>query len=88
MYSNSELSISHIERFEQILDRLEALYQSNRTLNTQELVTREELAKRLKCTERSIINNEKKKKIKPLRLGTIIRYNWEEVIKIMSENKL
>lgn len=88
MNSKSELSISHIEQFEQLLDRLEALSQSNRILNTQELVTRKELAKRLKCTERSIINNEKKKKIKPLRLGTIIRYNWADVIKLMSKNQL
>jgi hypothetical protein len=77
-----------MERFDQLLDRLEALSHSNKTVNTQELISREELAKRLKITARCIINYEKKKKIKPLRLGTIIRYNWEEVIKIMSENKL
>jgi len=86
MFSESEFSTSKLRQFSQLLDRLEALSQPNRTFNTQELVTREELAKRLKVTVRCIINYEKKKIIKPLRLGTIIRYNWEDVIKIMSKN--
>jgi len=88
MYSKSELPISQIERLSQLLDWLEALCQSNGMLITQELITREELAKRLKVTERCIINYEKRKIIKPLRLGTVIRYEWKEVVKIMSKNQL
>jgi len=86
MFSESEFSTSKLRQISQLLDRLEALSQPNRTFNTQELVTREELAKRLKVTVRCIINYEKKEIIKPLRLGTIIRFNWEDVIKIMSKN--
>ena len=86
MYSKSELPISQIERLSQQIDWLEALFQSNGKLITQELITREELAKRLKVTVRCIINYEKKKKIKPLRLGTVIRYDWKEVVKLMSKN--
>ena len=88
MYSKSELPTLQMERFDQLLDRLEALSQSNKTVNRQELISREELAKRLKVTVRCIINYEKKNKIKSLRLGTTIRYNWEEVIKLMSKNQL
>lgn len=86
MYSKSELSTSQFERFDYLIDRLEAFFQSNKEHHTQELISREELAKRLKITVRCIINYEKKNKLKPLRLGTTIRYNWEEVIKTMSKN--
>jgi hypothetical protein len=86
MYVKSELPTAQIERFNQLLERLEVLFQTNITVNTQELISREELAKRLKVTVRCIINYEKKNKLKPLRLGTTIRYNWDEVIKTMSKN--
>ena len=88
MYIKSELPTAQIERFDQLLARLEVLFQTNITVNTQELISRDELAKRLKVTVRCIINYEKKNKLKPLRLGTTIRYNWEEVIKLMSKNQL
>ena len=88
MYNKSELPTAQIERFDQLLDRLEVLSQSSKTVNTQELISREELAKRLKITVRCIINYEKKNILKPLRIGTTIRYNWEQVIKLMSKNQL
>lgn len=88
MHSYSELPTTQMERFNQLLDRLEMLFQSNKTVNTKELISREELAKRLKVSVRCIINYEKNNKLKPLRIGTTIRYNWDDVIKIMSKNQL
>lgn len=88
MYIKSELPTEQMERFDRLLDRLEVLSQRNKTVDTQELISREELAKRLKVTVRCIINYERKNKLKPLRLGTTIRYNWEEVIKLMIKNQL
>lgn len=45
-----------------------------------EIITRDELCKRLSLTEPTIIRWEQKGKIPCFRVGSCVRYNWEDVL--------
>lgn len=54
--------------------------------NRKEIISRDELCKRLSITEPTAIRWEKKGVIPCFRIGSSVRYNWDEVITAL-ENK-
>lgn len=86
MHSKSEFESEQLQKLDEILNKIDMLSKATVVCDSMGLISREELAKRLNVTVRCIINYEKKNRLKPLRLGSIIRYNWEEIIKSMSKN--
>jgi len=50
-----------------------------------EIISRDELCKRLAITEPTVIRWEKKGKIPALRIGSNVRYNWHKVIESLSK---
>jgi len=88
MHIKSEFESQQLQKLDEISNKIDMLSKATTVCNSYGLISREELAKRLKVTVRCIINYEKKHRLKPLRLGSIIRYSWEEVIKSMNKNQL
>ena len=50
---------------------------------TDEIISRDELCKRLDITEPTAIRMETKGKLPTLRVGSNVRYNWPDVIKAL-----
>ncbi len=48
--------------------------------NSENLLTREQLAARLQVTPRHVHNLEKRMGLQPIRLGGCVRYDWNEVL--------
>lgn len=78
--------------FEQIIERLNGI--EEKIVNTVpeisnlpiEIISRNELCKRLAISEPTAIRWDKKGEIPSLRIGIIVRYNWPAVIQAL-ENK-
>ncbi len=68
----------------------EKIYQDRNGLGLlpaqEEIIGRKELCERLDITEPTVIRWEKKKRIPVIRIGSVIRYNWNAVIKSLEKN--
>ncbi len=65
------------------LDRLESKFSETNTttpIQPVEIIDRNELCKRLDITEPTVIRWERKNKIPCFRIGSNVRYNWQNVI--------
>lgn len=52
-----------------------------------EIISRDELCKRLDITEPTVIRWEKKGKIPAIRIGSNVRYDWNKVLEALEEHK-
>jgi excisionase family DNA binding protein len=77
--------------FEEILQRLSGIESAMSEPRDRppamptEIISREELCKRLDLTEPTIIRWEKKGKIPSFRIGSAVRYNWPVVIESLEK---
>ena len=68
-------------------DNLQQLSLSISSEQPAEIINTEELCKKLRITEPTVIRYRKRNKIPFLQLGASIRYNWPEVLKALDSLK-
>ena len=69
-----------------ILERLNNI-SANPPPQTIEIITQDELCKRLMISKPTVIRWVKKKKIPSLRIGRSVRFNWQTVIEALESQK-
>jgi len=77
-------SISQI--LNDILERLSKL-SANPSPQTVEIITQDELSKRLMISKPTVIRWVKKKKVPSIRIGRSVRFNWQSVINALEGKK-
>lgn len=82
-YNPFEEITSHLK---QIMDRLNNI-SANPPPLVNEIITQEELCKRLIISKPTVIRWRKKSKIPYIKIGDSIRYNWKSVIESLENKK-
>jgi excisionase family DNA binding protein len=71
----------------EILDRLNNISANPPPVETIEIITQEELCNRLMISKPTVIRWVKKKKIPEIRIGSLVRYNYQSVINALEGKK-
>ncbi len=71
----------------EILERLNNISANPPPLQSIEIITQEELCKRLMISKPTVIRWVKKKKIPEIRIGALVRYNYPSVINALEAKK-
>jgi excisionase family DNA binding protein len=74
------------EQLKDILERLNNI-SANPPPGAVEIITQDELCKRLMISKPTIIRWAKKKKIPLIRIGRSVRFNWQKVIEALESQK-
>lgn len=83
MLNPFETIVEHLIRLEEKL----SFHNPPSAPQANEIITRDELCKRLAITEPTAIRWEKKGKIPAIRIGSNVRYNWPSVIESLEKRK-
>jgi excisionase family DNA binding protein len=75
------------QQLKDILERLNNI-SANPPPQTIEIITQDELSKRLMISKPTLIRLVKKKKIPLIRIGRSVRYNWQSVIEALESPKI
>ena len=74
------------QQLKDILDRLNNI-SANPPPQAIDIITQDELCKRLMISKPTIIRWVKKKKIPTIRIGRSVRFNWQSVIEALESHK-